>query len=97
MGGAHSPHLEAKPHPLPSESLRVELVHLGEEAGCGARSPLGMVPAGPGVHKAFQVLLLASSAVQYKALPHHSLSKDELSMLWDTREQTGPPPREGTV
>lgn len=60
VGGAHCPHLEARPHPLPSESVRVEWVPLREKAGCGARSPLGVVPAGLEGHKVFQVLVLAS-------------------------------------
>lgn len=68
---------------------------MGEEAGCGACSPLGMVPAGPEGHKAFQVLVLASSEVWYKALPHRLLSKGELSMLWDTRKRTGERAGEG--
>lgn len=82
---------------MPSESVRVERVHSGEEAGCGARSPLGMVPAGPGGHEAFQVLVQASSDVQHEALPQCSLSKGELGMLWDTWEQAGSPLRVGVV
>lgn len=48
VGVAPSPHLEARPHPLPSESVRMEQVHEGEEAGCGTWSPLGTRQQGRG-------------------------------------------------
>lgn len=60
-------------------------------------APSGRCRQGQQGHKAFQVLVQASSEVQHKALPQHLLGKGELGMLWDTREQAGSPLGVGMV
>lgn len=56
MRDAHSPHLAARPNLLTSESVRVEQVLAGEEAGWGAWTPLEVALAGPGVNEAARSL-----------------------------------------